>query len=78
AISVVPATVDYMDLGASGVQVEPGTGRILSMVQNRPYSPTGDAPGTTSVNYNVRQLNGGGIGHPAGSTYKVFSLLNWL
>ncbi len=78
AISVVPATVDYMDLGASGVQVEPGTGRILSMVQNRPYSPTGEDPGTTSVNYNVRQLNGGGIGHPAGSTYKVFSLLNWL
>jgi hypothetical protein len=38
AISIVPARVDYMNLGASGVQVEVGTGRILSMVQNRPYS----------------------------------------
>ena len=78
AISVVPATVSYMDLGSSAVQVEVGTGRVLSMVQNRPYSPTGDVPGTTAVNYNVRQANGGGIGHPAGSTYKAFSLLNWL
>ena len=78
AISVVPANVDYMDLGASAVQVEAGTGRILSMVQNRPYSAAGDVAGTTSVNYNVREKNGGGIGHPAGSTYKVFSLVNWL
>ena len=78
AIDIVPASVDYMDLGASGVQVEVGTGRVLSMVQNRPYSTkTGDAS-TTQVNYNVRNVNGGGIGHPAGSTYKMFSLINWL
>lgn len=81
AISVVPARVDYMNLGASGVQVEVGTGRILSMVQNRPYSIESsedqNAP-TTQVNYNVRAQNGGGGGHSAGSTYKVFSLVNWL
>jgi membrane peptidoglycan carboxypeptidase len=80
AISIVPARVDYMNLGASGVQVEVGTGRILSMVQNRPYSIENsedqNAP-TTQVNYNVRLQNGGG-GHSAGSTYKVFSLVNWL
>ncbi|ALJ19468.1 transglycosylase domain-containing protein [Microbacterium sp. No. 7] len=78
AISVVPGSVDYMDLGASGVQIEVGTGRILSMVQNRPYSPNGDVPGTTAVNYNVRGEFGGGGGHPAGSTYKMFSIVNWL
>lgn len=80
AISIVPATVDYMNLGASGVQVEVGTGRILSMVQNRPYSIEDAATNgpTTQVNYNVRAINGGGGGHSAGSTYKVFSLLNWL
>ena len=79
AISVVPAHVDYMNLGASGVQVEVGTGRILSMVQNRPYSidDAGVDGATTQVNYNVRAANGGG-GHSAGSTYKIFSLLNWL
>lgn len=80
AISIVPARVDYMNLGASGIQVEVGTGRILSMVQNRPYSIENsedqNAP-TTQVNYNVRLQNGGG-GHSAGSTYKVFSLVNWL
>lgn len=78
AISVVPAHVDYMKLGASGVQVEVGTGRVLSMVQNTGYSPTGGQEGKTPVNYNVRETNGGGIGHPAGSTYKVFSLINWM
>lgn len=80
AISIVPASVDYMNLGASGIQVEPGTGRILSMVQNRPYSieDAGENAPTTQVNYNVRAANGGGGGHSAGSTYKVFSLLNWL
>jgi len=79
AISVVPAHVDYMNLGASGVQVEVGTGRILSMVQNRPYSTddVGDDGATTQLNYNVNGAYGGG-GHSAGSTYKIFSLLNWL
>lgn len=78
AIDIVPASVDYMDLGASGVQVEVGTGRILSMVQNRPYKVNADGVSTTEVNYNVRSANGGSVGHSAGSTYKVFSLVNWL
>lgn len=77
AISVVPASVDYMDLGASGVQVEVGTGRVLSMVQNRPWADQADDKTTTQVNYNVPVKNGGG-GHSAGSTYKVFSLINWM
>lgn len=79
AMSIVPADVPYMYLGSSAIQVEVGTGRVLSMVQNRPYDPTGgDGHSATSVNYNVREGNGGSIGHPAGSTYKLFSLLNWL
>ncbi|CAL4859185.1 Biosynthetic peptidoglycan transglycosylase [Microbacterium sp. MM2322] len=77
AISVVPADVPYMNLGASGVQVEVGTGRVLSMVQNRPWSDQPDNVTNTQVNYNVRNKNGGG-GHSAGSTYKVFSLINWM
>ncbi|KAA9085266.1 transglycosylase domain-containing protein [Microbacterium radiodurans] len=78
AMSVVPGSDGRLNLGSSAVQVEVGTGRVLSMVQNRPYSPSGAEDGsTTPVNYNVRNVNGGG-GHPAGSTYKVFSLVNWL
>lgn len=73
AIEVVPDYVDYMNLGSSGVQVEVGTGRILSMVQNRAYSTddVGSNGPTTQLNYNAS-------GHAAGSTYKIFSLLNWL
>ncbi len=82
AMQVVPSTMEGIDLGASGVQVEAGTGRILSMVQNRPYSQDPDVlaadPNYTAVNYNAGALNGGSIGHPAGSTYKLFSLVNWL
>lgn len=77
AMSVVPATDDRLDLGASGVQVEVGTGRVLSMVQNRPFTPVAVDGSATPVNYNVRNDDGGG-GHPAGSTYKMFSLVNWL
>jgi len=77
AMSVVPATDDRLNLGASGVQVEVGTGRVLSMVQNRPFAPVASDNSTTPVNYNVRNQDGGG-GHSAGSTYKVFSLINWL
>lgn len=79
AISVVPAKRSDMNLGASGVQVEVGTGRVLSMVQNRGYSAvgTGDNEKTTPINYNVSSEHGGG-GHNAGSTYKIFSLINWL
>ncbi|MGB4776862.1 transglycosylase domain-containing protein [Microbacterium sp.] len=76
AMAVVPGSVPYMNLGSSAVQVEVGTGRVLSMVQNRPYAVEADGVTTTSVNYNTR--GNGSIGHPAGSTYKLFSLLNWL
>lgn len=81
AMKVVPSSVSYMDLGSSAIQVQVGTGRVLSMVQNRKYSQNGAQlkdPSYTSVNYNVREQNGGGIGHPAGSTYKLFSVINWL
>ncbi|MFT4135598.1 transglycosylase domain-containing protein [Microbacterium sp.] len=82
AMSIIPPTDPDLDLGTSGTQVEVGTGRVLSMVQNRLYSQDSDVLATdgnyTAVNYNVREANGGGIGHPAGSTYKVFSLVNWL
>ncbi|WP_434810036.1 transglycosylase domain-containing protein [Microbacterium sp. bgisy189] len=79
AIDIVPANRDDINLGASGIQVEVGTGRILSMVQNRPYeaAATEDDGKTTAVNYNVRRQSNGG-GHSAGSTYKLFSLLNWM
>ncbi|MFI8593397.1 transglycosylase domain-containing protein [Microbacterium sp. NPDC078428] len=82
AISIVPATHPNLDLGSSGVQLEVSTGRVLSMVQNRPYTQDADKaandPAFTSVNFNTPYINGGSNGFLPGSTYKVFTLLNWL
>lgn len=65
--------------GHSIVTVEPGTGKILTMAQNRSFNPYQDAsPGETAINYNVPQSLGGGSGFPVGSTFKPFVLQEWL
>ncbi|MEN1975052.1 transglycosylase domain-containing protein [Cellulomonas sp. P4] len=61
------------------VTVEPGTGRITSMAQNRVYNNTeehGDRE--TAVNYSTDFRHGGGSGFPPGSTFKPFTLAQWL
>lgn len=52
--------------------VEPGTGNIIAMAQNREWGLKGR--GKTTYNYNVDQAFGGTIGMQAGSTFKVFTL----
>lgn len=52
--------------------VEPGTGNILAMAQNRQWGTYG--PGKTAVNYNVGRDRNGIIGLQAGSTFKAFVL----
>lgn len=77
----VPKSVDYMKLGAAVSAVEPGTGRILAMAQNKDFDETSEAaknPNATSVNYNADKKYGQSGGFPAGSTYKVFTLANWI
>lgn len=65
--------------GTSAVTVEVGTGRIVAMAQNR-YFDQSDAPGEgrTSVNYSTDRDYGGSSGFQPGSTYKVFTLAEWL
>ncbi|KGM01919.1 transglycosylase domain-containing protein [Cellulomonas cellasea] len=61
--------------------VEPGTGQIKAMAQNRIYSPAGEAEGQarqTAVNYNTDQAYGGSAGFAPGSTFKPFTLVQWL
>lgn len=75
----IPPTSPSLDLGSSNVSVEVGTGRVVTMVQNRPYDNTAQpAPGTTAVNYNTDYAYGGSEGFQTGSAYKVFDLLEWL
>jgi len=52
--------------------VQPGTGHIIAMTQNREWGTSGK--GRTTYNYNAPQSMGGTIGMQAGSTFKVFTL----
>ncbi len=52
--------------------VEPGTGNVIAMAQNREWGLKGK--GKTTYNYNVDAGYGGTIGMQAGSTFKVFTL----
>ncbi|RKR75994.1 membrane peptidoglycan carboxypeptidase [Frondihabitans australicus] len=75
----MPSTVSGLNVGASNVSVEPGTGQILTMVQNTSYTQSASAgAGSTAVNYNTDQAFGGSTGFQTGSSYKAFTLAAWL
>jgi len=74
----VPPT-DPSQIGSSSVSVQVGTGRILAMAENRIYDQTSNNKlGHTSVNYAADKPYGGSSGFQVGSTYKVFTLAQWL
>lgn len=52
--------------------IEPGTGNIRAMTQNRLWGTSGR--GNTTYNYNVGRDMGGTIGMQAGSTFKIFTI----
>ena len=59
--------------------IQPGTGQIRAMVQNRIYNNTSTAgPRETSVNYNTDSAYGSSKGFSPGSTFKPFTLVQWL
>ncbi|NMR18706.1 transglycosylase domain-containing protein [Cellulomonas fimi] len=59
--------------------VEPGTGKILAMAQNRIYNNTSTAGDReTAVNYNTDSAYGSSKGFAPGSTFKPFTLAQWL
>lgn len=78
--AAVPHSTDVLDIGSSLVTVEPGTGRILAMAQNKDFSadPDDQSAGSTAVNYGADFDYGGSSGFQAGSTYKIFTLAEWL
>ncbi|MEX1078482.1 MAG: transglycosylase domain-containing protein [Homoserinimonas sp.] len=74
-----PAEENRFSLGSAASVVEPGTGRILAMAQNKIYDPSDDDNNaTTTVNYNTDKPYGGSSGFQVGSTYKIFTLAEWL
>ena len=75
-----PASESRFELGASAVSVQPGTGRILVMSQNKAFdnSALGGGHSTTAVNFSTDRAYGGSSGFATGSTYKLFTLTDWL
>jgi membrane peptidoglycan carboxypeptidase len=78
----VPQVYSRADLGGVLTGVQPGTGRVLYMAQNKQYSQDPEVldsgPQFTSINYATDQEYGGSSGFQVGSTYKVFTLAAWL
>ena len=59
--------------------VEPGTGHVVAMAQNRIYNSSLETvAGETSVNYNTDNQYGGSSGFAPGSTFKPFTLMQFL
>lgn len=77
--SYIPASDPELHLGAASVSVEPGTGRIITMVENKSFNDTDQTiPGTTAINYNTDYAYGGSAGFETGSAFKAFTLAAWL
>jgi membrane peptidoglycan carboxypeptidase len=70
---------DPSQVGTASVSVQVGTGRILAMTENRVFDQTqSNELGHTSVNYASDKAYGGSSGFQSGSTYKIFTLAEWL
>jgi membrane peptidoglycan carboxypeptidase len=78
--ALVPAAEPRFNLGGALSTVQPGTGKILVMAENKTYDDTlaGGGYSTTAVNYNADADNGGSSGFQPGSAYKLFTLVDWL
>ncbi|GAA1832986.1 transglycosylase domain-containing protein [Agromyces salentinus] len=78
----VPSTYPGWDVGGVISSVEVGTGRVLAMAQNKVYSQdpavVNGNPNYSGINYNTDYDYGGSSGFQPGSSYKVFTLAEWL
>ncbi|MFE5334276.1 transglycosylase domain-containing protein [Isoptericola sp. NPDC056573] len=75
--NAVPAG-DSSGLQSAIASVEPGTGKVLAMAQNIPYTPSEGGKGTTRVNYAADPTHGASGGFQVGSNFKPFVLAEWL
>ena len=80
--SRIPSAIDGMELGSTGVTLETGTGRVLAMAQNTAFSEDPAViqtqRGYSSLVFASDYPHGGSTGFGVGSTFKVFTLLDWL
>ncbi|MFP5252086.1 MAG: transglycosylase domain-containing protein, partial [Actinomycetes bacterium] len=75
----VPNTETRWQSGGAVTQLEVGTGRILTMAQNKDYFNGDGAPPTASaVNFNADYAHGRSGGFQPGSGFKIFTLAQWI
>ncbi|MBT0767334.1 penicillin-binding protein [Kineosporia sp. J2-2] len=68
---------DPSRVATASVTVEPNTGKVLSMIQNKYYSVDKGKKNTT-INYSTDYKYGGSSGFQTGSTFKPVVLATWL
>lgn len=76
-----PADFDQFEFGSSVITMEPGTGKIRVMVQNKIFDDAfepEDPVRSSAVNFNTTFDYGNSTGKQVGSTYKLFTLLEWM
>lgn len=76
----VPKYSPLLKIGAVFNSVEVGTGRVLTMTQNKLFNDTLEGGGkeSTAINLSTDRAYGGSSGFQTGSTYKILGLLAWL
>lgn len=76
----VPKSSPVLKIGAVTNSVEVGTGRVLTMAQNKLFNDTleGGGKDSTAVNLSTDRDYGGSSGFQTGSTYKIMALITWL
>lgn len=79
AMQAAPPENSSPDVGVAMVMIEPGTGKIKAMAQNRRFvGGESDDPAETNLNFAVDEKHGGGKGFQPGSNFKPFVLAEWL
>ncbi|MGP3534744.1 transglycosylase domain-containing protein [Microbacterium sp. RD1] len=77
-----PVTMPNTRYGATSVSVEAGTGKVLAIAQNTKFTEDRDLaiadPAYTSIVYAGDPVFGASNGFSAGSTFKIFTLVDWL
>lgn len=78
----VPPSMPGILVGGAGVSIEASTGRILSIAQNTDFSESANASLANGQSSQVfaadKKHNGSSNGFETGSTWKLFTLLQWL
>jgi membrane peptidoglycan carboxypeptidase len=79
AVKMIPPK-DKSNVSAATVTVEAGTGEVLSIQQNKTFTPSNATKrsGKKALNYAVDEAYGGSSGFQTGSTFKPFTLAAWL